>query len=855
MTGKSDLNKLPDSAIASLLDQGVKLGFFHTSPSSCDLKAERDDLETYRKIKKDGLMQHSFDINCQLIECCPADYCNHEGLINAIIDEINRVGGRTSKSHLCQTLHIKSVFLEAGSPILNELPLVVQVLGTDFISEYFWMKLREEVLREVEKSGVLDLVKLANQNAVTMDMLLEKIISSIEGVTWIEGSQELISKDYVEKVRSSIITHFQSLEEPVVVAKVCSEHSWDTRIALDWLIEQTRSGQIKGEVHMDTESMSLTTAKFTPFSYVNKQRDEITKFLEANGFISKERALRHGLSLFKVDELAKQYHEDVLILEDVLIIEHILLQKLQASIELCSETGISDLQEDIPAELIRQDIIFELLKRAKLSSNQCIPVISMGKAVLVAQHFQNEARNTVLLPLVESFAKTKAKEIIDESRKQETHEDEIEMSNHGGKKNKPRSRKIKDGHSNISVDGAGVVPLQHVAQRIMDQYARQLIVDADENDIASFGEGLAWEDEDDSGFLLIEFCKCVLYSDTFQLQCQSAVLAELKRLKSAKVSKASLSRKETATKIRNVESAFEDSFMDLCYLIQASIKFHLFTSGSKNVFDEATVKDLQNELLLGYCADLTSRITQYCLYKHEDDPLFTFNSRIEEEKAEDKTLDSSLPSFCMEINFTTTQPRRSYLSCPPPREPLPVLRECLDSNKGVTLARQWILCGGESYRGGVRISEEDGTSYVREGSMDSFLSHVQENCLTLCGLPFKKLDKKAEKQLLFRRKMALMTMLQDTTDPHNVLDLTIMLLFQQVKHLIAYGKHLRGIILNALVEERKIPASVKGILEGLNNRIEKGLFISEEHVDVAKGCGLCKDIGKHEIDFSIEYSS
>lgn len=136
--------------------------------------------------------------------------------------------------------------------------------------------------------------------------------------------------------------------------------------------------------------------------------------------------------------------------------------------------------------------------------------------------------------------------------------------------------------------------------------------------------------------------------------------------------------------------------------------------------------------------------------------------------------------------------------------------------------------------------------------MDSFLCHVQENCLTLCGLPFKKFDKKAEKQLLFRRKMALITMLQETTDPPKVLDLTIMLLLQQVKHLVVYGKHLRGAILNALVEERKVSASVKSVLQGLNDRIEKGLSISEEHVNAAKGCGLCKDIGKHDIDFSIE---
>ncbi|CAJ1960044.1 unnamed protein product [Cylindrotheca closterium] len=771
MGGKSDLNTVPNSAIASLLDQGVSLGFFHTPPSSNDLNAERDDVEMYKQFQKDGPLKHSLDINCQLIEGCPGNYYSQEGMVNVIINELNRVGGRASKFHLCQTLHVKPVFLEANSTILKLLPLSIQVLGTDLISDIFWTNLREAVLRE-------------------------------------------------------------SLEEPVVVAKVCTERSWDVKLALDCLVHHTKNEEIKGEIHMDTESMNLATATFTPSSYTNKQQDEVANFLEANGFISKARALRHGLSLLKIEQLAKERHQDVIILEDFLIAEHTVLQKLQASIELCIENGISDLQEYIPAELIRQDIIFELLKRVTQSSNQCIPVICK-------------------VPLVQSFAKAKAEEIIDENRKRETDDDEDEITNHGGKKNKSRSRKQKEKHSNKHIDGVGVVPLQNVAQRMIDLYTTLTVVDADVEDIASLGDRFEWEDENDSGFLLIEFCKCILYTDAFQSQCQSAVLAELKRLESAKISKSCLSRKEAATKIRNVDSAFEDCFTDLCYLIQASSKFHLFASGYKDVFDVATVKGLQNELLLGYCADLTSRITQYCLYKNEEEPLFTFKSEVEEEKAKEESLIPSLPPFCMELDFTATQPIRSYLSCPPPREPLPVLRECLDSNKGVTLARQWILCGGESYRGGVRISEE-GSSIVREGTVDGFLNHVQENCLTLCGLPFKKLDKKAEKQLLFRRKVALMTMLEETTDPAKVLNLTIMLLFQQVKHMVVYGKYLRGSILNALVKERKISESVGDVLQGLNDRIEKGLSISEGYLNAAKGCALCKDIGKHEIDFAIE---
>lgn len=58
---------------------------------------------------------------------------------------------------------------------------------------------------------------------------------------------------------------------------------------------------------------------------------------------------------------------------------------------------------------------------------------------------------------------------------------------------------------------------------------------------------------------------------------------------------------------------------------------------------------------------------------------------------------------------------------------------------------------------------------------------------TICGLPFKKLDKKSEKQAMFTRRQELTQALEGAAEGKLVLDLTVMLLFQQVSRGIFCG--------------------------------------------------------------------
>jgi hypothetical protein len=140
---------------------------------------------------------------------------------------------------------------------------------------------------------------------------------------------------------------------------------------------------------------------------------------------------------------------------------------------------------------------------------------------------------------------------------------------------------------------------------------------------------------------------------------------------------------------------------------------------------------------------------------------------------------------------------------------------------------------------------------------------------TICGLPFKKLDKKLEKQYLFSRRKALTEALAATTDARAVLELTIMLLFHQVnaymfkcdqttlrnlicvllqvKGLVVSGPHLTGPILHLLQKEKKITDEVSKLLQDLAESVNSESDSDEALAAAVKACGMSRDISKHMV--------
>jgi len=87
---------------------------------------------------------------------------------------------------------------------------------------------------------------------------------------------------------------------------------------------------------------------------------------------------------------------------------------------------------------------------------------------------------------------------------------------------------------------------------------------------------------------------------------------------------------------------------------------------------------------------------------------------------------------------------------------------------------------------------------------------------SICSVPFKKLDKKSEKQYMFARRQELTARLAAAVEAEKVLELTVLLLLQQV--VIKAGGDV------AMDSE-------------LSSLIEK-----------VRGWGLCKDISKYQVE-------
>lgn len=93
-----------------------------------------------------------------------------------------------------------------------------------------------------------------------------------------------------------------------------------------------------------------------------------------------------------------------------------------------------------------------------------------------------------------------------------------------------------------------------------------------------------------------------------------------------------------------------------------------------------------------------------------------------------------------------------------------------------------------------------------------------------------------------------MQLLEASDNAGDVLDFTIMLLFQQVKNMVVSGKHLRNEILKLLVSERKISEDVSALLMNLKMAVAEGDGVDSALLETVKACGISRDISKHTMD-------
>ena len=599
--------------------------------------------------------------------------------------------------------------------------------------------------------------------------LIRKHLSSsntntIELRTLDNGTPVLVGPAYRDELQRQVMEHFRTfITGPTTIRAVCAEQQWVLSWVLPILAQNATS--LPGTLHGGDDT-------YIPHLYTQQQQQTAVELLQTVGVVTDAKHSIHQLM-----EWLSTYHP--VALTHALVHPVLICHPLEVALQ---EADVVDLQPYVPSSLSLED---GRLLLQHVTPNGGIFVWSSAGGLFFSSSVITSFLQQSMLLLVQEYAHERAQQLNKEYGAQVILDSVLEQHQKDRKHtNKKKSNVL------LTID-YGTVPVDRVVQRI-----RTLYCDAEFDD--SNYDDTTWNEICTTAFLS---------SDEHTKQCQTAIHAALERM---------VQRTSTTAVVsdRNIPLEFErtECFAYACYMIQMSDHFLQYARDAG--MDAISV--LQKEWFEGPCADLTWRMTQYCLFRNnvidDGNESFSFATRTDPFY---KPVDIVLRNY-PPIRFT----------CGKAKDPLSVLRQLLPGTDGVSLSRLWVLCGGNRNTG--------------LGDMDAFRVHVQENCLPLIGLPYKILDKKSEKKFLSARRDVLLQRIQYEQDPALVLDWTIMVLYQQVKHLVVSGSLLRGPILRLLLKERKITEEVAGDLMALAAEVEKGEVVESDLLERIRNCTLKK---------------
>ena len=741
-----------ESGATDLMKMLIRRGYFeddHSQESSNPPLPTmvKDDLETFRasraqqqspsfKFSGPGIIESSS--TSQQEGGTLTVYYSPGGLAVAVRDAIVASGGRSNCRDIASKCRVQEDRIWSQNTLL-ETDFSVERMGPELVHVSYWEKLRCQIEQEVEEKESISISDLATKHSLSMTILLQKCIQPLQGkyhdLSLKNHTRMIVTDSFRRRLVEEILDFFASVEDPVTISAVSNEHGWDMDFVLKILKEN--SDNLKGDLHADESSSSSSsgagTALYTPHSYNEKRHHELIEYVTLNRYVTSSHASnRFNMPLSQMENILQEAVPSIINFGNVCWVQDHLLQSLKEALEEPDVESV-DLGEILPIELIQPEYVNLFLKYIEFdgkSGNSGVVIAVEDTAKMFSSQLVKEIRAKILPPLIERFAKARANKLMEQGPEQSTiNEMDIEDASSAGKSRRKGKRKNNKRAEERTIE-IGVVPLLEVAGAVLKEFAEIMPEDSEER-LLEEAESIAWSDEEGrSSIFVVEFCMVAFFDDEFRSQCEKAVLVELQQLKSSKESKATVSRKDAATQVRNVQSAFEESFTNSCYLIQTMSKFINLASAS-SCFNEEQLELLKKDFLVGPCADLTSRITQYCLFKEDSDDFFTFQDMSKLEKSDENNEESSgLPAYCAPLDIALRVYEGTYLSCPPPRDPLPILRETLPGSVGVSLARQWILCGGQTYKGGTKSGDSDNsTDFIRPGDAEGILVHMEENCL------------------------------------------------------------------------------------------------------------------------------
>ena len=780
-----------------------------------------------------------------------------------------KFGGRASATDLAEH---HCIDVGAAKIAISEAGAYLRV-HDDVISASHLDRLLGTIAEMLNDAGHIPIADLAaNVCNVPLDLCLDSVLSEdrLKQLASLRGGEttvrianlhstggggmatrrELVMSTYDDGRAKLMRERLVSGEEPVSLAPIIQELMWDDEAAHECVVNLCGNGMLKGTV-----KGTAASAAYVPHVYVQKQRQSVEEYFRSNGYVTKHFITSLGVAagaskVSFVRECCGQSGDmDIVELPHSVINAKDIVTPLEGLIEEANSLrSFLDPRTALPEALLsNQDDIRELLEEIVPSMlpedvgfSTGTVVICDGGALYCSTGMAKDMAK-ILMPLIETYSKQRAKEIAEArsvARKRKKtlpvtgEEGEIITTGAKLKKSKKSVRQDEDDDLAAVDDSPGSVPLNEVVASLVKEYPG--LIEIQENCMVPLVNDQAlWDPEDgyDGAGPVFELCRKVFNPSKIAKKCARAVKLELDKIESTRQGMALGGRKAGALKAASIEESFEASFADACYLIQMLAKLPQLLEGSE-IADEKSVGNLQRDFLLGCASDFARRLTIFALCKHQVDgeEIFIFEPS------------STSTNFPLPDVAVRAYPR-TFLSCTlkedgNKRQPLATLREVLPGSVGIELARLWKCLPGDC--------TDD--PQVRPGSMDEFLRHAEESCLIICGLPYKKMNKKAEKKAMFERRKRLTAFLEASSEPMEILQCTIMLVYQQIKNIAVAGDELLGTVLEMLCHEKKINAGVKQNLLQMRDQIVKG----EVHVDnglllsVVKEYGLARDITSFE---------
>jgi E3 UFM1-protein ligase 1 len=660
-------------------------------------------------------------------------FTSRKALLDGILAELDACGGRLNVPELTHLIGVSESVL---SPCLDQLqqdlangkPAVTRIQDVVVVDSYLQMRVDELVLALRRTTGKLAVAQLANQWNLPLDFTMSLIQNRLDAshkvsiLTQRNGTKALVSDAYLDELETRFNGALLAVtSRPVSIEKICELHEWDEPSWIrSFIVPRLESKRaecaVPGEFHGNL---------YVPNSYINRQKKAASESFLANGCISFEDGQnRWGVVPSTLRQHLRECHGDsVIVLSEVLVHRDALVTSLEALVqEAGASKGWVDLTPHLPSQLLSiEDDCRTLLEEHVINGEEEETdgwvILTSDMAIFASRSMARAVIELTITPLVEPWAKIRARE-LDVVRANKAKASIAAPALHKDTKRpkRPSSKKSDIDLVEDNVLSEVSLPLDQIADAVRVQYPDLSV-------------------ETNSG-LLRQLCETAFYVDelnraSIQSLCDSALQAEMKRLATERTSKVTIRHKDSAFKTRDIQTSFEDPhcFATACYMIQGYASFLEYAgnvgddgTGGAWLLSEEALAELRRDFLLGFGSEFTRRLTQYCWFRNElEEAALSFRDHSVENMDD---AESTLPHCCSPVSLSSRYYPRAFLSCPsedasavrvPKASPLDKLRSLLPPTVGIALARQWILCGAESYQGGTKA-----------GSMEVFLSHVEE---------------------------------------------------------------------------------------------------------------------------------